>query len=167
MADTPSASAPPAFTMPALTEQHARLARLAGSWRGEEKLFPSPWLPEGGTADAEVEAAVGLDGFFLIMDYTERRGDRVYYRGHGVFSYDAAAERYVQYWFDSVGSIVPAPATGTWDGDTLQFRSSGNGMEGRYTYVFDGPDKYRFRIENSRDGGATWSTFMEARYRRA
>ncbi len=37
------------MTNPTLTNAHHQLARLVGTWTGEEQMFPSPWLPEGGT----------------------------------------------------------------------------------------------------------------------
>ena len=35
----------------------------------------------------------------------------------------------------------------------------------RYTYVFEGENRYDFTIENSQDGRA-WVTFLEATYTR-
>jgi hypothetical protein len=36
--------------MPKPSDGHRRLERLAGRWEGEEKMEPSPWDPQGGTA---------------------------------------------------------------------------------------------------------------------
>ena len=36
------------------------------------------------------------------------------------------------------------------------------GMHVRYVYEFDGAARYRFRLENSADGGKTWTPFIES-----
>ena len=56
---------------------------------------------------------------------------------------------------------------GAWDGDTLALRVTTPKAEGRYTYHFQGDDRYDFRIENSFDGGKTFVKFMEGTYRRS
>jgi hypothetical protein len=153
--------------MPQITAAHKKLEALAGSWVGEETLYPSPWLPEGGTANAKVESRLDLDGFFLLTNYEEAREGRVTYRGHGVYGWDEGRQEYSMFWFDSMGGPGPsAPAWGTWNGDTLEFRHATPHGPTRYVYVFDRPNSYRFRIENSQDG-TNWKPFMEARYTRA
>jgi hypothetical protein len=63
--------------------------------------------------------------------------------------------------------VPPQPSWGTWQGDTLTFHSESSHGKGRYTYEFDGKDRYRFRIDNSFDGGKSWESFMRGDYRRA
>jgi hypothetical protein len=152
--------------MPKPNENHRKLHRFAGKWIGEEKLEPSPWGP-GGPAVGRNETTVALDGLFVISDYVEETGGTVSFRGHSVYGWDERAENVTWYWFDSMGESPAAPARGTWDGDTLVLRSSHPGGEGRYTYRFEGNDRYTFRLENSFDGGKTWVKFMEGTYRRA
>ena len=151
--------------MPKPQEEHQRLARLAGSWVGEEKLYPSPWDPQGGTAVAAVETRLALDGFFLITDYTETRGGQVTYQGHGVHSYDRAEKCFVMFWFDSMGDVSPVPAKGRWDGNRLVYAHQTPIGHSRYSYDFQGEGRYRFMIENSQDG-KEWVPFMEAQYHR-
>ena len=64
---------------------------------------------------------MGLDGFFLISDYTETRGGRVSYRGHGVYGWDPQDQCYTMHWFDGMGSIPKAWAKGKWEGNVLMF----------------------------------------------
>ena len=168
MGTTKSETTPPseqAMWMPALTDHHRKLTALAGSWAGEETLYPSPWMPEGGTAEASIEAKLDVDGFFLLTDYVETRGGRPSYRGHGVFGWDTDQKKYSMFWFDSVSPGPRAPVWGTWDGDTLAFESASPMGHQRYVYVLQGPDRYTFRIEMSRDGTA-WQPFVEGRYTR-
>ena len=48
----------------------------------------------------------------------------------------------------------------------LVLRNSSPQGEGRYTFRFEGKDRYYFSIENSRDGGRNWQKFMEGNYKR-
>ena len=49
--------------MPKPTDVHKKLERLAGKWKGEEKMYPSPWDPNGGIAVGRVNNRPALDGF--------------------------------------------------------------------------------------------------------
>lgn len=153
--------------MPKPTDEHRKLVTaLAGRWTGVEKIHPSPWDAQGGTATAEVETRAACDGFCVVTDYVEKRGDRVHYIGHGVTGYDAQHRRYLQHWSDSVSGMPPEAKPGMWDGDTLTFHGAGPAGRTRYVYRFVSPDAYEFRIEVSRDGNV-WGPFVEARYVRA
>jgi hypothetical protein len=151
--------------MPKPDAHHEKLHALLGTWIGEEKLSPSPWGP-GGAATARVTARLDLEGFFVISDYVEEKEGRTVYRGHGVYGWNEREKEYVWYWFDSMGTPPPQPARGTFQGNTLLFEQHAGGFHARYTYVFPEPGRYRFKIENSRDG-VSWQTFMEGDYRRA
>jgi hypothetical protein len=154
-----------AAPMPQPTDEHKKLHVLAGSWEGEEKISPSPWGP-GGPAVGRFEGRVAVDGFYVVNDYVEEKDGRVVFRGHSVFGWDAAEKTYTWYWFDSMGMVPPAPSRGRWEGDTLTFASSFPQGQGRYTYRFEGSTAYTFTLQNSFDGGKTWNTVMEGRYRK-
>lgn len=151
--------------MPKPTDQHRKLEAFVGQWRGDETLHPSPWMPEERKAIGRFSARMGVDGMFLVTDYEEERDGEVFFRGHGVYGWDAGEERYTMYWFDSMGAS-PRRTLGVWEGDTLTFENEGPDGRARYVYEFGGPDSYSFRILASKDG-AEWSTFMEGTYRRA
>jgi hypothetical protein len=151
--------------MPTVQEEHRKLEKLAGKWKGEEKIHPSPWDAQGGTATARVESRVDLDGFAVLTDYVEERNGQVSYRGHGVFGYDAEQKMYTMHWFDSMGGGgYRLPALGKWEGNTLFFQNETPMGHSRYTYVFEGAG-YTFRIDASQDG-KQWTPFMEGRYTR-
>ena len=154
------------LAMPKPTPEHQKLHGLAGTWFGEERLNPSPWGP-GGTAMGRSICRVDVDGFFVLQDYIEEKDGRVVFRGHGVFGWDGARQKYAWFWVDSMGFVPRAPSLGTWEGDTLVFESEPDGVQrGRYTYRFTGEDSYELTIENSQDGGETWRTLMEGSYQR-
>jgi hypothetical protein len=152
--------------MPTPSEAHQKLQALLGAWIGTETISPSPWGP-GGTAVGKNELRLDLDGFFVVQDYVQERDGTVSFRGHGLFGWDGEKKAYAWYWVDSMGFVPDGPAYGQWQGDTLALAKSTPRGQARYTFRFDSERSYRFTIENSFDGGATWLTFMEAVYHRS
>ena len=116
--------------------------------------------PPSGNRDLRID----LDGFFVVQDYVEEKDGQTVFRGHGVFGYDAQAKEYCWFWVDSMGFVPAAPSRGRWEGDTLTFRSVSPQGEGRYTYRFQSDRRYSFRLENSFDGGKTFTLMMEGTY---
>jgi len=152
--------------MPQPNEHHTKLLELVGSWIGEEMLSPSPSGP-GGAALGRFTMKADVDGFFVLQDYIEEKDGRTIYRGHGIFGWDEQHKNYAWYWVDSMGSVPASPSRGHWEGSALTFEHTPVGdQRGRYTYTFLAADRLRFEIENSRDGGKTWTKLMEGVYRR-
>ena len=148
------------FQMPTPGPAHEVLARMAGEWTGAETLLPSPFHPEEQKRNSTNSARM-LEGFFLVSDYEQRSGDEVTFRGHGVYSWDAATEEYTMYWFDSMGG-AGGVARGKLEGDVLTFQSTSPMGHHRYRYTLsDGG--YRFEMAMSQDG-EEWSTFMDGTY---
>jgi len=143
---------------------HERLARLAGTWHGEEKMFPSPWDPEGGTAQATTHARVGLGGFAVITDYEQQRGGRVTFSGHGVWTVDAEDRSCALHWFDCMG-MGSEVFRGDWTGDVLTVRSRNAMGHARLTYDVSREKSLRVRMETSGDGKA-WQPMFEGAYTR-
>ncbi len=143
---------------------HARLELLAGAFRGEEILHPSPALPAGGRAVGRFRSRM-FEEFFLITDYEQEQDGRVVFRGHGVYGFDAAEHCYTMHWFDSLGSDPGAPVKGRWAGDHLVFQREGALGQQRYAYTLEGAGAFRFVMSFSADG-ANWRTLLEGRYAR-
>jgi len=141
--------------------QHERLRALVGSWKGDEKMYPSPWDSQGGTAKGFTEARLDLDGMFVIADYRQERDGKVTYRGHGVFGWDGKLSVYTMYWFDSLGMDPGGPARGTWEGNTLRFEMQTPMGRSRYEYAFEGHGRYAFSISMSEDG-KSWKPWLES-----
>ena len=123
---------------------HERLAALEGDWMGRYRF---------GTA---------IDGLFLLGDYQQDRGSGVDLRGHAVLGWDAAAERYALWWFDSTGAASSAPATGSWDGTTLTLELPG-AARSSFTVA---DERLHVRVERG-TGGAGWAVVREGSYSRA
>jgi hypothetical protein len=150
--------------MPGLTDAHRKLEVLAGRWKGEETLSPSPWDPRGGKAAGRVENRKVLDGFAVVQDYEQERNGKVNFRGHGVFGYDQQRNRYTLHWFDSMGMGVSV-FDGTFDGDVLRLMAVSPEGRTRAVWDFSTPGEYHNRMEMSGDG-EKWDLFMEGTYRR-
>jgi hypothetical protein len=140
---------------PKLTEFHRKLEQLTGKWSGEETLS------EGQKAKSTVTASLGVNQFFLVVDYTQKIGNRVSFRGHGVCGWDPNKQRYTLYWFDSTGHTPNTPAPGVWDGDVLTFHTKNpDGRHSRCVCSVSGKSG-TYRIEESTDG-VSWRTILEA-----
>jgi hypothetical protein len=153
------------FEMPKPGEAQKPLERFVGTWTGDERMHPGPMGP-GGTAKGTSVCRMTGDGFFLITDYEQECNGQIMFRGHGVMGFDHFSKRYLWYWVDSMGMPPGAATFGDVKGDGLVFESDTPHGRMRYSYAFEGRDRYRFKIETSPDQGKTWTAFMEGDYRR-
>ncbi len=150
--------------MPKPSTEHKNLQRLVGRWKGDEKLYPSPWDPKGGMATGRVENKSALDGFIVVQDYSQERGGAPTFRGHGVFSYDPNQKCYLMHWFDSMGAPVNE-FKGTFEGKILSLSSKGMMGINRASFDLSRDNSYTFTMEISQDG-KQWVPFMEGSYSR-
>jgi hypothetical protein len=148
--------------MPKPSDAHRKLEKLVGQWVGQETVHPSPFDPEGGPAEGRVNNRTALDGFVVVQDYTQQRGGKISFQGHGIFRYDADSSTYVMHWFDSFGA-APSEFRGDFEGDSLTLTSSEPHGLSRATFVFPSPDTYEFKMEVSPDS-ENWYPFLEGTY---
>jgi hypothetical protein len=80
--------------MPKPTPGHSKMKALAGNWEGEEKMHPSQWDPNGGTAVGRSRARLSLGDFALISDYEQERDGVITFTGHGVTTFDPKEDLY-------------------------------------------------------------------------
>ena len=151
--------------MPKQPDEMRRLIDLfAGTWRGEETLYPSEWDPAGGPATATWTVRAACDGFALLVDYDEERDGKLVYRGHGVHGWDTFVGGFHAYWFDNIGSMPKQAVRATLDGDRYTYTEGTPAGHSRFTSAWaDGV--FTFTIERSKDG-RTWAPMHEGRYRR-
>ena len=151
--------------MPRPTEHHDKLKRLVGTWTGTETMYPSPWDPNGGEADAKVDNRLALDGFNVVQDYEQSRGGQVTFKGHGVMGYDVHRGVHYMLWFDSMGT-PPNEFTGGFEGDSFHLANENPAGKSRSTFDLSGPeDTYSFKMEFCPHGGE-WAPLMEGSYRK-
>jgi hypothetical protein len=148
--------------MPKLSDAHRKLDKIVGTWLGEEKIYPSPFDPQGGMAVARVCNKSALDGFAVVQDYEQVRGATVNFRGHCVFRYDGFQNCYFMHWFDSMG-MPPSDFKGSFDNDVLIATAQNPQGYMRATFDFREPGRYTFRMDVSPDGNQ-WFPFMEGKY---
>jgi hypothetical protein len=150
--------------MPKPTEAHRKLDCFAGHWTGQERMFPSPWDPQGSTAVGRCNNRVAVDGFVIVHDYEQEREGAINFHGHGVFTYGTAEKSYVLYWWDSMGMATNV-FKGNFEGNTLRMLCQEAHGISRGTWDFLDASHYRFRMEMSTDG-QKWMTLIEADYTR-
>ena len=149
---------------PEPTENHLRLRELAGEWKGEEVLHETKVTPRG-KAKGFFSFRPGVDGFFLIADYTQETEGKISLRGHGVIGWDASQSCYTLHWFDSYGLPPDRPGRGQWRGDTLAFEHEYSTKVGRTVFQLGGPGLV-FKVEMNFENQG-WQTALEGTYRRA
>ena len=152
------------MSMPKPTEAHQKLAKLAGRWRGIEKLHPSPFDPAGGEAEGRVDNRLALDGWIVLQEYEQERGGAVNFKGHGVFSFDPGRNVHVMTWWDSFSGVANEYA-GDWQGDVLTLNAKTPHGHSRAGFDLSKAGEYGFKMEVSPDGNQ-WFPFMEGQYRR-
>jgi len=152
------------LSAPTPTEEHRRLAVLAGEWRGEETIHPSRWA-EGGKASAHVSARIDLNGFYLIQDSKQTRDGKESFATHAVFTYDREDRLYKLFWHDSLGYFAPSPASAHWSGNALILVRGSLRGNARHVYEVIDDATYSLKIQFSPDAEG-WSDVMDGVYRR-
>ena len=148
--------------MPQPGEHHARLQVLATTWKGTETMHPSPWDPAGSVSEGVTRGRSALRGLAVVVDYEQIREGQVTFEGHGVYTWDAAAEEVVLHWFGSMG-MGREEFRGKWDGDRLALQNQGPMGHMRLTYDFSRAGELASGMQMSPDG-ESWSSLMDGRY---
>lgn len=143
------------------TDAHYALHRLAGEWRGRERISPSPWDPAGGVADAVVRNQVALDGLVVVQDYDQSRDGKVVFQGHGVFGVEGT--EIVLRWWDTWSS-ASREFRGVVDGESFVLVSADPKGQARATWHLR-DHAYDYSLEMSPDGIA-WTPYLTATYAR-
>ena len=151
--------------MPKVGREMQRLTELfVGSWRGDERLFPSAWDPVGGPAVGTWTVRSVAGGFALALEYIEERDGRVTYQGHGVHAQDAHTGQLAAFWFDSIGVVPKAGVPATLEGDRYTYTERTPTGQSRFTYAWQG-GVFTLAIDRSPDG-VTWAPMHAGTYRR-
>ena len=143
---------------------HRRFEQMAGTWVGEETMYPSAWDPKGGTAIGRTVGRVTVGGFALVIDYEQTRGGAVTFAGHGIYTFDPMSELYAMTWVDSIGS-PPERFTGKFADEVLVMGHGGPPMHVRMRSDYTRPDRIASSMEMSADG-RTWNKLFDGDYRR-
>ena len=150
--------------MPKPGPQHKQLEALAGTWKGEEKMYPSEWDPKGGVANATFNTRVVCDGFYVTGDYEQKRDGAVTYQAHMVAGIDPKSSEVVMHWYDSMGMGAEI-FRGKFDGQSLTLSCKNSMGQHRVSYDFREKGTLRSKMETSQDG-KTWTVLFDGVYRK-
>jgi hypothetical protein len=148
-----------------LSAGHLQLQLLAGAWRGEEQVGASQWTAAG-TAVGEVASEVEFGGLFIVQHYRQLRDGKISFQSHNVFGCDQTDGTCKLYQFDSMGFVPTAPASGSWEGDTLTLERSSARGKARIRYAFADTDSYRMTLQFQPAGSDAWQDMVDGIYRR-
>ena len=148
--------------MPKPGPEQEKLKILVGDWRGQEKMHPSQWMPEGGVRDAKISNRLALDGFAVIQDYAQMDAGKTAFQGHAVIIKHPHADGFQMYWFDS---FSPSVFEGSFDGKKAVFVSKSPMGHARASWDFTDARSYQFRMEGSQDG-KNWAPMMDGEYQK-
>ncbi|AZO10640.1 MULTISPECIES: DUF1579 family protein [unclassified Mesorhizobium] len=154
-----------AASFSSLSADHQRLQALVGAWRGEEDVAATQWT-DAGTATSEVLAEAQFGGLFVVQRYRQRRDGTISFGSHNVFGFDQQRKLVTMHQFDSMGFVPATPATGIWNGAELVLERSSPRGSARVTYIFDGDDTYRMRLQFKPTGSDVWQDMVSGVYRR-
>lgn len=102
-------------------EEHKHLARLAGTWHASVTQWFGPGEPT--RAEGTMVTRMIHNGLYLEQRY-ESEMNGMKFTGVGISGFNLAANRYENFWCDSMGSGMMI-SYGQYDPDTRQFRASG------------------------------------------
>lgn len=150
--------------MPKPGPSHKQLEAFAGMWKGEEKMYPSEWDPQGGTYGALMNSRVACDGFYVVGEYEQSRGAVVTFRGHSVIGIDPGTQEVVMHWFDSMGTGVNE-FRGKFEGQALTMLAKNPMGQHRMTYDLREKGTMRSKMETSKDG-KSWKAMFDGVYQK-
>ena len=148
--------------------EHAQLAKTIGTW----KVAYTQWMKKG----AEPTKATGqsiftklFDGRFIREEFTgDFQGKQ--FTGIGTMGFDRAAKRFVNTWYDSMGTgITSTNGTSGANGKDLVLRGTmtcpmRGEMNVRHVYAHQSDDKFTFTMYGESEGKESKS--MELVYTR-
>ncbi len=159
-----------------LTDAHHQLDWFIGTWDVQSRVLMNAdtdeWLDE--TATSTVEPVIG--GFALLERYEGSYGGAPI-QGMSVRIYNTSTERWHQRWTDNTSPGF-APYTGQFaDGQFVAYSDNGYSPEvdggtekqrGLREIFFDiEEDHFSWRLEQTTDGGMSWTTVWTLEYTRA
>jgi hypothetical protein len=151
-----AAPAAPAMEVPKPPPELDQLKPLEGTWNCHGSL-PAGAMGPGSPAqtfNAKMSMKKGLDGFWYVMDYAERKSKThpIAIKAHGTMGYDTLNKKFIMIGADNLGGWMTETGTG-WDGDQFVFTGEGV-MMGQKAASRD-------TIASTGAGEFTWTTEMK------
>ena len=145
-------------------EKYEKLSYFVGSWEGPMKITPDKQVV-GGTVTGRATFEPIVDGHCMKMTYEQdpAEGQGRVFKGFGILSWNKVKRMYHFWWFDNFG--VSRDASGTWKGDTLEFKFNYGWQQGIVeeviTFKTTSPTEYYFELKNGFPGRTKLTTRMK------
>lgn len=111
--------------LPEPTEQHVQMAREAGEWNAEIKLWHAPDTDPMLSTGTETNSMLGK--FWLLSEFKSEFGGMPY-TGRGQFGYEPASKKCVGTWVDTMSPYMQT-MEGTYDEKTHTLTMNTEGMD--------------------------------------
>lgn len=148
--------------------QHESIARFAGTWRAEVRLWMGP-AGEPNVSHGTMTSRMIMGDRFLQQEYHDDAG---MFEGRGFWGYNDVDERYEGFWIDVMANFFQLEY-GQLDaaGKVYEMRGSmtnpqtGHEMQKRSVITYVGPDEHTIEMYFGAEQGELKA--MEIRYQRA
>ncbi len=147
--------------------EHESLARFAGTWRAEVKIYFAPGQGPQVSQGTMVNTLL-LNGLFLGQDYHDDAG---MFEGRGYWGYNTTDQRYEGFWIDPMASFFQLEqgqhnrATDTYEMRGSMTERSGKPMQKRSVIAFRSANEHTMEQYVTPPGCQEFKT-MEIRYTR-
>ncbi len=153
---------------PEPTDEHKLLAREAGTWEGEMKMYMSGPDAEPTTVPVVEKNTMMDTGMWLISEFEAGP-----FKGHGVFGFDPDQKKYIGSWVDNMSTSMGI-MKGTHDSktdETTYLSTAKNPATGKMAPTKSvgrmmGNDKRQFTMYMQGPDGKSWVKWMEISYKR-
>lgn len=155
--------------LPEPTEQHTQMAREAGTWDADIKMWPAPGAEAMVSKGTETNKMLGK--FWLLSEFKSDFGG-MEYTGRGQFGYDPSAKKCVGTWVDTMSPYMQT-MEGNYDVETHTLSMTTEGMDfmtgkivkGRNVTTYIDNDTKKFEMYAPGPDGKEFKV-MEVMYKR-
>lgn len=155
---------------PTAGPQHESIARFAGTWRAEVKLWTDP-TSDPQVSTGKMKNTMVLNGLFLEQVYEDDTG---YFSGRGFWGYNTVDQRYEGFWIDTMANMLQLeygqhdPATDRWTmhGSMTDPSGNGNTIKKKSVITYENAEAHRLEMFFEAPG-APEVKCMEIAYKRA
>jgi len=154
------------WSRPKPSPELSRLEALVGVWVSEDRHYPMPWMPQGGTGKSRCVFEDALDGYAFLNDtFSQTPFGPI--KGHGIWYFDSDTQLFRVSWYDNFANHLQGEGGFDPQGRlvlTYRYRMAGQDIQERHTFYFLDPEHFRHEIETFLDG--RFQITSELKYRR-
>lgn len=132
--------------LPQPTPQHEEMAREAGTWDADVKMWPAPGAEPMMSKATETNTMLGK--FWLLSEFQGDFGG-MEYTGRGQFGYDPAAKKCVGTWIDTISPYIQK-MEGNYDTQTHTLTMNTEGFDFQTNKVMKGKNVTTYIDNNTK-----------------